>query len=54
MKADIISMCQKALYFSAIGLLRASYAGEVPFLRRIGWMRETIRMLEEERPPARK
>jgi glyoxylase-like metal-dependent hydrolase (beta-lactamase superfamily II) len=37
---------QKSLYLSAIGLLRAGYASEVPFLKRIGWVRETIEVLE--------
>ena len=38
---------QKSLYLSAIGLLRAGYASEVPFLKRIGWVRETIEILED-------
>ncbi len=38
---------QKALYLGAIGLLRASYANEVSFLQRIGWVKETIRVLEQ-------
>ena len=38
---------QKALYLVAIGLLRAGHANEVPLLRRIGWIKETIATLEE-------
>jgi glyoxylase-like metal-dependent hydrolase (beta-lactamase superfamily II) len=38
---------QKSLYLAAIGLLRAGHANEVPFWRRIGWVRETIEILEE-------
>jgi glyoxylase-like metal-dependent hydrolase (beta-lactamase superfamily II) len=38
---------QKALYLSAIGLLRAQYAHSVPLLRRVGYVRETIAMLEQ-------
>src|SRR5258707_11255834 len=38
---------QKALYLSAIGLLRAQHAHAVPLLRRIGWVKETIAMLEQ-------
>ncbi len=38
---------QKSLYLGAIGLLRAGHAHEVPFWKRIGWVRETIAMLEE-------
>ena len=37
----------KSLYLSAIGLLRAGYASEVPFLKRIGWVRGTIEILED-------
>jgi glyoxylase-like metal-dependent hydrolase (beta-lactamase superfamily II) len=37
---------QKALYLSAIGLLRAQQAHAVPLLRRIGWVNETIAMLD--------
>ncbi|MGB5082675.1 MAG: MBL fold metallo-hydrolase [Burkholderiales bacterium] len=42
-----LSEGQKALYLGAIGLLRAGHAGEVPFWSRIGWVRDTIAMLEE-------
>jgi len=38
---------QKALYFSAIALLRAGYAKDVSLLKRIGWVRDTIAMLEK-------
>jgi glyoxylase-like metal-dependent hydrolase (beta-lactamase superfamily II) len=38
---------QKALYLSAIGLLRAQCAHSVPLLRRVGYVRETISMLEQ-------
>src|SRR5258707_8337182 len=37
---------QRALYLSAIGLLRAQHASAVPLLRRIGWVKETIAILE--------
>src|SRR5262245_31481068 len=37
---------QRALYLSAIGLLRAQHADGVPLLRRIGWVKETISMLD--------
>src|ERR1700676_3840233 len=38
---------QKALYLSAIGLLRAQYASQVPLLHRIGYVKDTIAMLEQ-------
>ncbi|MCX7175813.1 MAG: MBL fold metallo-hydrolase [Proteobacteria bacterium] len=38
---------QKSLYVGAIGLLRAGHADEVPFWKRIGWVRETISILED-------
>lgn len=38
---------QKALYLSAIAVLRAGHAAQVPLWRRIGWVNETIRMLDE-------
>jgi glyoxylase-like metal-dependent hydrolase (beta-lactamase superfamily II) len=38
---------QKSLYLAAIGLLRAGYASEVPFWKRIGWVKDTIAILEE-------
>src|SRR6266446_2380505 len=40
---------QRALYLSAIGLLRAQHAPAVPLLHRIGWVKETIAMLERAR-----
>lgn len=36
---------QKALYLSAIGLLRAQNAHSVPLLRRVGYVKETIAIL---------
>lgn len=38
---------RKALYLSAISVLRAGHAKDVPLWRRIGWVKETIRVLEE-------
>ncbi len=38
---------QKALYFSAIGLLRAQHASQVSLLHRIGYVKDTIAMLEQ-------
>lgn len=38
---------QKSLYLAALGLMRASHARQVPLLSRIGWVRETIAMLEQ-------
>src|SRR5215467_4505878 len=37
---------QKALHLSAIGLLRAQHANAVPLLHRIGWVKETIAILD--------
>src|SRR5881394_2358934 len=37
---------QKALYLSASALLRAQHAAAVPLLQRIGWVKETIAMLD--------
>src|SRR5262249_48724218 len=37
---------QKSLYLRAIGLLRAQHAEKVPLLHRIGWVKETIAILE--------
>jgi glyoxylase-like metal-dependent hydrolase (beta-lactamase superfamily II) len=45
--APRLSDRQQSLYFGAIGLLRAGYASGVPFLKRIGWVRETIEILED-------
>src|SRR5882762_5638136 len=38
---------QKALYLSAIGLLRAQHASSVSLLHRIGYVRDTIAILEQ-------
>src|SRR5215472_5881347 len=38
---------QKALYLSAIGLLRAQHAQSVPLLRRVGYVKETIAILDQ-------
>jgi len=38
---------QKALYLSAIGLLRAQNASSVPLLHRIGYVKDSIAMLEQ-------
>src|SRR4030081_2581053 len=38
---------QKALYLSAIGLLRAQHASFVPLLHRVGYVKDTIAMLEQ-------
>ena len=38
---------QKALYLSAIGLLRAQHARSVPLLRRVGYVKETIAILDQ-------
>jgi glyoxylase-like metal-dependent hydrolase (beta-lactamase superfamily II) len=40
---------QRALYMSAIGLLRAEHASEVPLLQRIGYVRDTLAVLEQAR-----
>src|SRR2546428_5909509 len=37
---------QKALYLSAIGLLRAQYASSVPLLHRVGYVKDIIAILE--------
>jgi len=37
---------QRALYLSAIGLLRAQHAQAVPLLHRVSWVKETIAMLD--------
>jgi glyoxylase-like metal-dependent hydrolase (beta-lactamase superfamily II) len=41
-----LSDAQRSLYLAAIGVLRAGYASEVPLLGRIGWVRDTIGILE--------
>lgn len=38
---------QRAIYLTAIASLRAGAAGEVPLLTRIGWVRDTVRMLDD-------
>src|SRR5258705_8112012 len=38
---------QKSLYLSAIGLLRAQHAASVPLLRRAGYVRDTLAILEQ-------
>ena len=42
-----LSDAQRALYLTAIASLRAQAAAQVPLLRRIGWVRETLDMLDE-------
>jgi glyoxylase-like metal-dependent hydrolase (beta-lactamase superfamily II) len=37
---------QKSLYLSAIALLRAQHAQKVPLLHRIGWVKETLTILD--------
>jgi glyoxylase-like metal-dependent hydrolase (beta-lactamase superfamily II) len=38
---------QKSLYLSAIAALRAGAANDVPFLKRIGWVNDTVGMLQQ-------
>jgi hypothetical protein len=38
---------QRSLYLSALGLLRAQHAKDLFVLRRIGWVRDTIAVLDE-------
>src|ERR1700723_3470746 len=38
---------QKALYLSAMGLLRAQHASSVPLLKRIGYVNDTIAILDQ-------
>src|SRR3954465_5050008 len=42
-----LSDVQKSLYLSALGVLRAGHAHDVPILQRIGWVRGTIATLDE-------
>jgi glyoxylase-like metal-dependent hydrolase (beta-lactamase superfamily II) len=42
-----VTEAQKALYLSAIGLLRAQYASSVPLLHRVGYVKDTIAILEQ-------
>ncbi|MCI0591116.1 MAG: MBL fold metallo-hydrolase [Gammaproteobacteria bacterium] len=44
-----LSSEQEALYLAALGVLRASHATQVPLLKRIAWVSETIEMLENAR-----
>src|SRR5258708_3712517 len=43
----LLSDAQKALYLSAIGLLRAQHASSVSLLRRIGYLKDTIAILDQ-------
>ena len=38
---------QRAIYASAIASLRAGHANDVPLLKRYGWVRDTVRQLDE-------
>ena len=38
---------QRSLYLSAIAVLRAGAAGQIPLLKRVSWVRETIAMLDQ-------
>jgi glyoxylase-like metal-dependent hydrolase (beta-lactamase superfamily II) len=40
---------QRALYLSVVGLLRAEHASEVPLLQRIGYVKDTLTVLEQAR-----
>ena len=42
-----LTAAQKALYLSAIGLLRAQHASSVSLLHRVGYVKETISILEQ-------
>jgi hypothetical protein len=42
-----LTAAQKALYLSAIGLLRAQHASSVSLLHRVGHVKETISILEQ-------
>jgi hypothetical protein len=44
---------QKALYLSAIGLLRAQHAASVPLLSRIGYVKDTLAILEQAKQASR-
>lgn len=44
-----LSNAQKAIYLCALGLLRAVHTEDIFPLRQPGWVRETIRILEEAR-----
>lgn len=40
---------KKALYLACLGVLRADYADQVPLLRRIRWVKESVALLESAR-----
>jgi glyoxylase-like metal-dependent hydrolase (beta-lactamase superfamily II) len=42
-----LTNAQKALYLSAIGLLRAQHASSVSLLQRVGYVRDTIALLDQ-------
>src|SRR5712671_6730098 len=42
-----LSDAQKSLYLAAIGVLRAGHADKVALLSRIGWVKDTVAILEE-------
>src|SRR5262245_43396799 len=42
-----LTATQKALYLSAIGLLRAQHASSISLLHRVGYVKETISILEQ-------
>jgi glyoxylase-like metal-dependent hydrolase (beta-lactamase superfamily II) len=44
-----LTKVQKALYLSAIGMLRAQHAQAVPIVHRINWVNQTIAMLDQAR-----
>src|SRR5215475_810723 len=44
-----LTAAQKVLYLSAIGLLRAQHASSVSLLQRIGYVKETIAILDQAR-----
>ena len=44
---------QKALYLSAISVLRAQHASSVPLLHRVGYVKETIADLEQAKQLSR-
>src|SRR5262245_44723697 len=44
-----LAATQKALYLSAIGLLRAQHASSVSLLQRIGHVKETVAILDQAR-----
>src|SRR5215831_14938431 len=44
---------QKALYLSAASLLRAQHTSAVPLLQRVGWVKETMAMIEHAKQLSR-